>query len=184
MPPLQVAPALGAWSNFYVMTGTSAASLTGLMFVVITLVTRTEPSQRTEDGLATFSTPTVLHFCAALLISAILCAPWRDLAPVAALLAIIGMCGVLYLSRIMVRTKRLTQYTPDLSDWLWYNIVPFASYGAILLGGVILLLSRQAALFALAAGVVLLIFVGIRNAWDVVTFLAVGGLGRRDNDAS
>ncbi|MBV9232567.1 MAG: hypothetical protein JO030_00880, partial [Candidatus Eremiobacteraeota bacterium] len=38
---------LAHWANFYVMIGSSAAALTGLMFVVITLVTNMEREART-----------------------------------------------------------------------------------------------------------------------------------------
>ena len=44
-----------------------------------------------------------------------------------------------------------------------------------LLGGAIALpASAGAAMFVLAAAVVLLIFIGIRNSWDVVTYITVG----------
>jgi len=39
---------------------------------------------------------------------------------------------------------------------------------------VLLLIRRGHVLFAVAAGVVLLLFVGIHNAWDIVTFIATG----------
>src|ERR1700736_2928532 len=88
---------LAPWSNFYIMTGSAAGGLTGLMFVVITLLTGAEhlPTIR-RDGLSTFSTPTVVHFGAALLVSAILSAPWHSLVPPAALLGIAGLYGVVY----------------------------------------------------------------------------------------
>jgi hypothetical protein len=159
------------WSGFYVMTGSSAAALIGLMFVVITLVTRSERPVRTQDGLATFSTPTVLHFCSALLVSAILNAPWRSAILPAVLIGLGGLYGVVYVLRVVYRTKRLTAYTPDVEDWIWYSILPFGAYGAILGGAIALLAAPGEALFVVAAGVVLLIFIGIRNAWDVVTFL-------------
>ncbi len=157
------------------MTGSSAAALTGLMFVVITLVDRVERSQRSQDGIATFSTPTVMHFCAALLVSAILNAPWRSLMHVAILLGIVGLCGAVYILRIISRTKRMTAYTPDVEDWAWYTILPFLAYGAILGGAIALTAAPVNALFALAGAVILLIFIGIRNAWDVVTYVAIGG---------
>jgi hypothetical protein len=70
---------LTAWSNFYVIIGSSAAGLTGLMFVVITLVAGQERERRSPDGIAAFGTPTVAHFGVALLGSAILSAPWSSL---------------------------------------------------------------------------------------------------------
>ncbi len=166
---------LTPWSNFYAMTGSSAAALTGLMFVVITLVTRAERLRRNQDGLAAFSTPTVLHFCAALLISAILNAPWRLLIHAGVLIGLAGLYGVVYILRVMYRAKRLTTYIPDFEDWTWYTILPLVAYGAIFAGAIALLAAPVNALFAIAAGVVLLIFIGIRNAWDVVTYLAIGG---------
>jgi hypothetical protein len=165
---------LTAWSSFYIMTGSAAASLTGLMFVVITLVTGTERLQKNQDGISTFSTPTVAHFGAALLVSAILSVPWRSLVHPATLLGLIGLFGVVYVLRLMYRTRRLTMYSADFEDWAWYTILPLLAYGAILAGAIVLPANPVVALFVLAAGVVLLIFIGIRNAWDIVTFIAIG----------
>jgi hypothetical protein len=49
------------------------------MFVVITLVTGKERPEGTEEGIAMFNTPTVMHFAAALLVSAVLIVPCRSL---------------------------------------------------------------------------------------------------------
>ena len=164
---------LTPWSNFYIMTGSAAASLTGLMFVVITLVTGVERRQRSRDGVSTFSTPTVVHFGAALLVSAILSAPWRSLVYPATLLGLAGLCGVIYELGVMYRTKRLSMYKADLEDWAWYTILPFVAYVVILAGAIMLHSMPIQALFAFAAVVVLLIFTGIHNAWDVVTYIAI-----------
>ena len=164
---------VSGWSNFYVMTGSAAAALIGLMFVVITLVTRTENLERTQDGVATFSTPTVMHFCAVLLISAVLLAPWRGLIHPAIATAFIGLGGIVYAARTVYRAKRLTRYELDLDDWAWYGVVPFVAYGALFAGAVALALLPAEGALLIAASVVLMIFIGIRNAWDVVTFLAV-----------
>src|SRR5260370_22790157 len=106
--------AIAAWSNFYVITGSSAAALTGLMFVVITLVAG-QRVRRSDEGVATFSTPTVVHFCAALFVSATLSAPWRSLVHPAALLGLAGLYGAVYVSRVMLRTTRLTEDNPGAS---------------------------------------------------------------------
>ena len=155
------------------MTGSSAAALTGLMFVVITLVTRTQPAEEAHAGISTFSTPTVMHFAAVLLISAVLIAPWRSLVSPGVVVALMGLYGVVYILRVMHRTRRLTIYTADLEDWMWYTILPFVAYGAISAGAIALAAAPVQALFILAGGVVLLIFTGIRNAWDVVTYLMI-----------
>jgi hypothetical protein len=58
---------------------------------------------------------------------------------------------------------------------MWYTILPLLAYGALLVGAIVLNAVPRDALFVLAGGVLSLIFIGIRNSWDVVTFLAVGG---------
>jgi hypothetical protein len=164
---------LTAWSSFYTMTGSAAAALTGLMFVVISLVTGRERAEGTHEGISTFSTPTVMHLATALLISAVLIAPWRSLLHAGVLTALIGLYGVAYILRVMYRTRRLSVYTADLEDWTWYTILPLLAYGAISAGAIALAAVPMQALFILAGGVVLLIFVGIRNAWDIVTYIAI-----------
>jgi hypothetical protein len=163
---------ISAWSNFYVITGSAAAALTGLMFVVITLVAGGR-SRTTHEGIATFSTPTVVHFCAALLVSAILSAPWGSLLPAAALLGLSGLCGVAHVSRVVLRTRRLTVYRPGIDDWVWFAILPWIGYVAIVVAAILLPWVPTQTLFALAAANLLLIFIGIHNAWDVVTYIAV-----------
>jgi hypothetical protein len=165
---------LTPWATFYNMTGESAAALTGLMFVVITIVSGDGNRRRNPAGVSTFSTPTVVHFSVALLISALLCAPWPSLAGPGIVLALTALAGLGYLVRIMLMTAKLREYHPDLEDWVFYTVLPFVSYGAILIGAIMLFRMPQAALFVLAGSVVLKLFIGIRNSWDVVTYLATG----------
>jgi hypothetical protein len=164
---------LQPWSSYYVMTGSSAAALTGLMFVVITLVMGTERLTQSRDGLSTFSTPTVVHFCSALFVSALLAAPWHTLAYVAGLLALAGLGGIVYVSRIALRTRNLNTYAADVEDWSWYIVLPLLAYAATLGGGIGLFFAPRLALFALAGSALVQIFNGIHNAWDVVTFIAI-----------
>jgi len=156
------------------MMGSSAAALTGLMFVVITLVTdaiRNRP--RPQDGLSTFSTPTVYHFCAALLISGIQLAPWHSLWVPGIAIALLGLVGTVYIGRIAMRTWGLTSYRADLDDWFFYAVLPSVAYLAILISGLLLPHLTRIVLFVLAGATFLLVFIGIRNAWDVVTYLAI-----------
>ncbi len=168
---------LTPWSTFYILVGSAAAALTGLMFVVITLIMGTERLQRAPDGISAFSTPTVVHFGAALFVSAMLTAPWRSLVYPATLLGLAGICSVVYVLRVMGRTKRLTVYNPDVEDWVWYTILPLVAYCVILAGAIMLFAIPVQGLFALGGGATLLVFIGIRNAWDIVTYIAIGGPG-------
>ncbi len=66
--------ALAAWESFYVIIGSSAAALTGLQFVVIVLGAEAR-TVRGPETVNAFGTPTIVHLCAALLVSAILSVP-------------------------------------------------------------------------------------------------------------
>jgi hypothetical protein len=178
----QALAVLGTWSNFYVVIGSSAAGLTGLMFVVITLAAGLEPARRSPTGISIFSTPTVLHLSVALIVSAILSAPWHSLIHVAAVLSGAGVVGLASVLRVMYRSRRLTEYHLDLEDWAWYAALPFLAYATIIAGAIMLPIAPKPVLFPIAGGVLLLILIGIHNAWDIVTFLVVGG--RRESSTS
>lgn len=174
-------PILASWAAFYTVTGSSAAALTGLTFVVITLVgSVVDENQPSPDGLSVFTTPTVVHFGSALLVSALFCAPWTNLAGPAAILVVVGLVGLGYVGRAALLSRAMKSYTPDVEDWVWYTIVPFVAYAAMTIAGIALSHLGDSMLFLAAASVTLLLLIGIRNSWDVVTYLAISG--RADNN--
>ena len=181
MPESVPAP-LAPWSSFYVMIGSSAAALTGLVFVVITIMRGGEAGHANRDGISVFTTPTVIHFCVALYVAAVLVAPWPTIADPAALLAVAGIYGIVHIVRVWFRARRFESYTPDLEDWTWYTILPLMAYASLLIAAFAMRQQTVPALFGAAFATVLLIFTGIRNAWDVVTYLAIGGLSQDDDD--
>ena len=162
---------LASWSSFYTIVGSAAAALTGLMFVVITLVNARSSS---EEGVSTFSTPSVVHFCCVLFVAAVISAPFHALTPLKVLFALAGSAGIVYVTRIGTRYRALTNYKPDAEDWAWHVVLPFFAYALLLGGALSLTIDPAAALFAPATASLLLIFIAIHNAWDVVTFLATG----------
>ncbi|HEX6484865.1 MAG TPA: hypothetical protein VF043_38970 [Ktedonobacteraceae bacterium] len=164
---------LTSWENFYVIIGSAAATLTGLMFVVITLIAGSQ-QRRSSGALGAFGTPNVLHFGAALLIAAILSAPWQALQNVGILLGLIGLGGVIYVVIVLRRARRQTDYQPVLEDWLGHIISPFVSYTALVVAAIMLPGNPEPALFIIGAVTVLLLFTGIHNAWDSVTYLVTG----------
>jgi hypothetical protein len=166
---------LAIWQNFYVIIGSAAATLTGLMFVVITLTVgvRRRGGTLSGDGIATFSTPSVVHYCVALLVAAVLNAPWTTLWPAGLLLGLCGLGGVIYEIIVIRRARRLTVYQPVLEDWLWHAVLPLASYLALVIAGLLLMVDPVPALFIIAGATVLLLFIGIHNAWDNVTYTAI-----------
>jgi hypothetical protein len=161
------------WADFYVICGSSSAALTGLVFVVVTLSVDARRGQPgTREGTSIFSSPTIMHFCLAFLISVIFAAPWPSPGFAGTSIGITGLFGMLYISSVLYRISRLTIYKPDLSDWVRFIAVPMAAYIVISVGGFELVHDPAQASFAIGAATIVLIFVGIHNAWDVVTYLA------------
>jgi hypothetical protein len=165
---------LTTWQNFYVIIGSAAATLTGLMFVVMTLIAGVRwQATSASGGIAAFGSPTVVHFCLVLLIAAMLSAPWQALWNAGLLLGLTGLGGMIYVVIVLRRTRRQQDYQPVLEDWLWYTIFPLASYTALLVAAILLPGQPAAALFIIAAVTVSLLFIGIHNAWDNVLYIAI-----------
>jgi hypothetical protein len=160
---------LDGWENFYVIIGSSAAALTGLMFVVISLTTQVRVN---EEGANAFSSPTVLHFCFVLLVAAIVSTPRHTSASLAICLGVAGLGGLAYTIRIIARIRSQKQYTPVLEDWIWHAASPLVAYAA--LTGAVLVYWRRPALmlYVVAASTLLLLYTGIHNSWDAAMYLA------------
>jgi len=164
-------PLLTHWESFYVIVGSSGAALTGLQFVVIALGAEARALRAAELGA--FGTPTVVHFCAVLLLSAILSAPWHSFSGPALALGAAGAAGVVYTLVVLRRARRQTGYKLVLEDWVWHCTIPLIAYGALLLAAIALPRHPEPWLFVIGATAILLLFTGIHNAWDAVTFIAV-----------
>ncbi len=172
--------ALGAWSNFYVIVGSSAAALTGLQFVVIAIVKDVRDQAATKETVDAFGTPTVVHFSAVLLASAIMTAPWRSIGQVAAAVGIWSIGGLVYGSIVLRRARRQTGYQPVLEDWIWHAFLPLLAYASAAAAAISVSRHPEDALLTLGAASLLLLFIGIHNAWDTVTYVAVAA-GRRES---
>src|SRR5512147_1001873 len=133
---------LQAWESFYVIVGSSAGALTGLQFVVLTLVAEAGATRTSGETISAFGSPNVVHFCAALLVSAIFSAPWQALAPPGIAIAACGVAGVVYSIAVLRRALRQREYQPVLEDWIWHAALPMLAYTALVVSG--LALSRVA----------------------------------------
>jgi hypothetical protein len=181
MPEAAASP-LSEWESFFVILGSSAAVLTGLVFVAITLIPDDRPRRPDESIGATidaFSTSTIVHFCAVLFVCAMLSAPWHELSNAGLLLGIAGLAGIAYGLITLRRLRSQHAYSPEFEDWLWYLLVPVVAYAALLVTAILLPNHPRRALFGIGAVTLVLLFLGIRNAWDSVTYNTLQRLQRR-----
>jgi hypothetical protein len=166
-----VAAPLPEWGNFYLIIGGAAAALTGLQFVVITLAAETR-SLADDRAVRAFGTPTIVHFGAALLISAIGCAPWHALGDAAFAFGAVGVTGTVYTILVIRDAVRQTAYEPVLEDWLFHAAFPQLAYAVLVIASLMLRHHPGHALFAVGAAALALLLVGIHNAYDAVTYFA------------
>src|SRR2546423_5246607 len=110
------ATTFSAWENFYVIVGSSAAALTGLQFVVVVLGAE---ARSIGPEVGAFGTPTVVHFCATLLISAILSVPWRAVSNAGLALGAVGVAGKVVTLGVLPRGGGAARALPGGGGWVW-----------------------------------------------------------------
>src|ERR1700743_3297812 len=162
--------AFSEWGNFYVIAGSSAGALIGLQFVVITLIADLPISHGSEQAGQAFATPTIVHFCAVLLLSGVLSAPWHNFLAAMSVLGLMALSGLIYTALVTRRMWAQTAYKPEFEDWLFHVVLPFLAYAVLGISAYASHSHLHEALFGVAMNALLLLFVGIHNAWDAVTY--------------
>jgi len=160
---------LNAWDSFYVIVGSAAGALIGLQFVVMTLIAERPQGISAEAGRA-FATPTIIHFCCCLLIAALVRVPWPDIATGSYAGGMVGLAGLFYMTLTLLRMRRQNAYTLDWEDWTFHIFLPFLAYGLLVLSSLGSIAHAHAALFGVGGTTLLLLFIGIHNAWDAVAY--------------
>jgi hypothetical protein len=171
--------ALTDWANFYVITGSAAAGLMGLTFVVIALAANRRGM--TTNGMRAFVTPTIVHFGTVLALAAFLSVPRQTVTCLSLGFGAAGVAGLIYGGLVGASMRRLgSLYVPVGEDWLWHVTLPTVVYGALLVMAFLLPRRIEQSLDGVAAVSMLLLFIGIHNAWDVAVSISV----RRKQDSS
>ncbi|HUL74311.1 MAG TPA: hypothetical protein VLT86_14490 [Vicinamibacterales bacterium] len=85
----------------------------------------------------------------------------------------VGVAGLVYGGVINWRMRHQSEYRPVTEDWLWHWVLPFVVYTTLTAAGTFVRGAPEAALFAIGGANALALFIGIHNAWDTVTYVAV-----------
>ena len=161
---------LEGWENFYVIVGSSAGALIGLQFVVITLIAELPIARGAALASGAFTTPSVVHYGIVLLLSALVSVPWHGIGIVAILWGLVGLYGIIYTVIVARRLRAQTAYRPVFEDWLFHVLLPLAAYAALAISACVAQSHARPALFLVAGAALVLLFIGIHNAWDTVTY--------------
>ncbi|MGH7533142.1 MAG: hypothetical protein ACREL4_07620 [Gemmatimonadales bacterium] len=164
---------LSGWESFYVIVGGSGGALVGLQFVVLTLIADRR-GRASRDTLNAFGTPTVFHLSGALFISALMSVPWRSLGTASIALVLCGLAGLCYGVVVIRRAHRQSEYAADREDWMWYILIPAIVYGILTIAAFCLRPFPGTALLVIGGCALGLLLIGVRNAWDTVTYVVTG----------
>ncbi len=154
----------------YVIVGASAGALIGLQFVVLALIAEGPSIRGAAEASAAFLTPTIVHFAAALLLSAFVSVPWQTIYPSAVLWGLTGLGGLAYTVIVLRRMRQQAAYKPQFEDWLFHVLLPIAVYAILVLAAIAAPAYTRAALLGVGTSTLLLLFIGIHNAWDAVAY--------------
>jgi hypothetical protein len=164
--------AIRGWENFYVITGSSAAALTGLTFVVIALAS--EASMVRLSGLRAFMTPTVIHFGAVLWIASVLSIPGHTALSLSFSLVATGIAMTTYSVVTIYRMRaNMKSYVPALADWVWNAALPSICCVSLLAAGVLVHTHSVPALYIVGLATLGMLFIGVHNAWDLAVWMTV-----------
>jgi hypothetical protein len=170
--PMQgsVAELFHDWHDFYLLVGTASATLVGLMFVAASIGASVF-SEQSRNALQAFISPTVVNFAAALFTCIVVTIPSQTWLTLGVLLAAGGIAGLVYAGRVWIQMIIRRSFKVDAVDRLFYATVPLLGYLLVLASGILLLLRMRWSSDVTAAALVVLLFAGIRNAWDMTTWI-------------
>ena len=159
------------WSNFYTMVGSASGALIGLQFVVITLIAQKPKLKAAGETASAFLTPSIMQFGVVLFVSAVSLAPWISEHFPLGLLCVVGFAGLGYTGIVALRMRKQTFYQPNIWDGIFHIGLPLVAY-AVLAGSLFIVSPYpRETLFGIGAAALLLLFIGIRNAWDNIAYM-------------
>ena len=172
--------AFSEWESFYVIVGSSAGALIGLQFVVLTLLAE-RPQPRMAEGSAAFTSPTIVHFAAVLLLSAVISVPWHGHNVIVYVWGLISLAGMIYTFTVSQRMRTQHAYKPVFEDWLTHAILPLAAYALLAAAAIVAHAHPHGANFGVAGASLVLLFTGIHNAWDAASYHVLSASKRTEH---
>jgi hypothetical protein len=160
---------LARWQNFFLLTGTAAATLMGLVFVAGALAT--SASQRgTARSRQTFVTPILKHFGYVLAIAVVSLVPIHSARSYGLSLLAIGF--VLFLQTLNV-LRGIREHGAAIAavHWIWHFVMPLLASLGLVAMGTALCIGLKWAEAGIALNTALLLAIATRNSWALATWI-------------
>lgn len=160
------------WSAFFGLLSSSAAALTGLLFVVVSFGSGVDRDRRLRAA-AIYMNPIILNFAVVLASGAFALAPQHDAALAAPAVALAGAAGLAAALRSLWGLLR-PRHGVGQAHWsdIWcYALIPAVLYLCLMADGAALASRAPHAVLLLGVLLLVLLLMAIRNAWDLVTWM-------------
>ena len=169
------------WQNFYMLTGGAAATLTGLLFVAISLG-RYLTMQQTTNALRTFVTPILLSYVQVLLVSCFAVMPLQNFFILGSVPVVLGAINILLALKVCWRMLVLHRDDEiDLGHWIWHFLLPLIAGLLFISTSLSFFWDGPLAALALSIAVLLCLMIGLRNTWVLTIWLL---LHRKQEDSN
>ena len=173
-PMSSFAAVAGPWQTFYVLVGTAAATLVGLMFVAVTFgssIVRRETSETARS----FIDPTFTHFVQVLFVACLVVIPTMRPRLLGALLLTVSALRFADLVRVHRHMRRAQKVHHDieLSDWVTGVVVPVVCYVLQGAAGLGFIRGHDGAFTTLAIATISILMLGAFGAWELMLWMAL-----------
>jgi hypothetical protein len=158
------------WGEYYLLIGSGAAALIGLLFIVATLTSNMDRST-VRVGASLYTSPIVFHLAVVLVLSAMALAPGVGRTAAGLACGAASLAGLIAAVKIVLGIRSRLDARPHWSDLWCYGVGPGLVYLALAFVSASILMNRPGAETGVAVAALALLLVAIRNAWDLVTWL-------------
>jgi hypothetical protein len=166
------------WDEFYLLAGSAAAVLIGLIFVVMTLM-QDRPRSSVLAGSKLYMGPVVLQVSFVLVLSAAALVPGIGECAFAVTCAAVAIWGGTRGVMSAIGIAAIKDPEVHWTDKWFYGVFPTVVYSVLAVMAWAFWSGRPWAAVGVAATITALLLLSIRNEWDLVTWLAP----RADKDA-
>ncbi len=177
-------PMLHNWQNFYLLTGTAAATMTGLLFVALSISSSLSVGLKyATNAIETFMTPVLVCYGQAFLISCLGIVPFSNAAIPGGIALALGAAYCLLAIRVIWRLLIVHRSDVDKGSWPWHGLMPLL-IGLLLVGaGLGILAANSLVPAGLAIADLLCLIVGLRNSWSLTIWLVLRQAQGKDASA-
>jgi hypothetical protein len=173
---------LHAWHDYFLLIGEASATLLGLVFISVALVAGLP---EIPEYRRLFASSPMTHFLYAIALSAVCLPPWRSIAFLGTLVALLGVAAVAESVMLIPEMRKFHAGTGLATPATWIRVIfgPLAAGAISAISGALLLTHHLRAFGGVAAAAVMFAAAGVDNVWRLfISLLEQHHAGRKKKE--